>query len=135
MTKLNSTFLLRWSISIILIAHSGIFGPFFTNINNFGNLYLNQIGFDPLGVPLAWSIKISHIVAALCLIFGKYVRWACIVTISIMVAGIALVHFEEGWFVVGAGRNGVEFNFLIIFGLLTIMFPNGFSIPFKKTTA
>jgi putative oxidoreductase len=39
--------------------------------------------------------------------------------------GIILVHFKEGWFVVGGGRNGVEYNFLLIVVLMTIMYPNG----------
>jgi putative oxidoreductase len=46
--------------------------------------------------------------------------------------GIIMVHYPEGWFVVGAGRNGVEFNFLLIFTLVTIMFPNGFFQADKK---
>ena len=125
MKTLNSTFLLRFAIAVILLAHS-IPGMFSNGINDFGNLFLNQIGFAPLGVPIAWSIKLSHLVAALCLIFEKFIKWACIVTILVLIAGIVLVHFKEGWFVVGAGRNGVEFNFLLIFALLTIMFPKGF---------
>jgi putative oxidoreductase len=28
--------------------------------------------------------------------------------------GIILVHAKEGWFVVGAGRNGVEYSVLLI---------------------
>ncbi|RAJ12268.1 DoxX family protein [Arenibacter echinorum] len=124
MKTLNSTFLLRFAIVIILLAHS-IPGMFNNGINDFGNLFLNQIGFAPLGVPIAWSIKLSHLVAALCLIFEKFIKWACIVTILVLIAGIVLVHFKEGWFVVGAGRNGIEFNFILIFALLTIMFPNG----------
>jgi len=39
--------------------------------------------------------------------------------------GIVLVHFKEGWFVVGGGRNGWEYNFLLIFVLLAILFPEG----------
>ena len=31
-----------------------------------------------------------------------------------LAAGIALVHAREGWFVVGLGRNGVEFSVLLI---------------------
>ena len=120
----NSTFLLRFAIAIILLAHS-IPGMFDNGINDFGDLYLNQIGFAPLGIPIAWSIKLSHLIAAICLIFEKYVKLACIVTILVLIAGIILVHFKEGWYVVGGGRNGVEFNFLLIFALLTIMFPNG----------
>jgi putative oxidoreductase len=120
----NSTFLLRLGVAIILLMHS-IPGMFDGGINNFGKLYLDQIGFSPLGVPIAWAIKLSHMAAAICLLFEKYVKWASIVTIFILVMGIIMVHFREGWFVVGGGQNGVEFNFLLIIVLLTIMFPNG----------
>jgi putative oxidoreductase len=120
----NSTFLLRLSVVIILLAHS-VPGMFDNGINNFGNLFLNQIGFAPFGVPLAWAIKLSHIGAALCLMAERYVKPACAITIAILVSGIFLVHLKEGWFVVGGGRNGIEFNFLLIFVLLSLMFPNG----------
>ncbi|MGN7886464.1 DoxX family protein [Dyadobacter sp. 22481] len=121
---INSTFLLRFAVIVILLAHS-VPGMFDHGINDFGNLYLNQVGFAPVGVPIAWAIKLSHVLCAICLLFQKYVRWASGVTILILLAGIIMVHFKEGWFVVGGGRNGVEFNFLLIFVLLTIMFPAG----------
>ena len=121
---MNGILLLRIAIAVILLTHS-VFGIFDNGINNFGNLYLNQIGFAPFGVFLAWSIKLSHIVAALLLILNKYVKLAGFVTIFIFVMGIILVHFEDGWFVVGGGRNGVEYNFLLICVLLAIMYPNG----------
>lgn len=124
MNIFNSTFILRLAVSIILFIH-GVGGMFNNGINDFGNFFLNQIGFAPLGVPLAWAIKLSHLVAVFCLLFEKYVKWAAIVTIIILVAGIILVHLKNGWFVVGGGSNGVEFNFLLIAALLTIMFPNG----------
>lgn len=120
----NSTFLLRLAVAIILLVHS-LSGMFNNGINDFGNLFLNQIGFAPYGVFLAWCIKLSHVAAAFCLLFEKYVKWASIITIAILITGIFLVHLKEGWFVVGGGRNGVEFNFLLICVLLTIMFPKG----------
>ena len=109
----NSTFLLRLATAIILLVHS-VPGMFNNGINDFGNFYLNQIGFAPMGIAIAWAIKLSHVVCACCLLFQKYIKAACLLTISILVAGIVLVHFKEGWFVVGGGRNGVEFNFLCI---------------------
>jgi putative oxidoreductase len=127
---MNGTLLLRIATAIILLAHS-VFGIFNNGINDFGNLFLNQIGFAPFGVFLAWSIKLSHIVAAILLLFNKYVKPAGFVTIFILIMGIILVHFQEGWFVVGGGRNGVEYNFLLICVLLAIMYPNGF----KKTNS
>jgi putative oxidoreductase len=124
MNFFNSTFLLRLAVAIILFMHS-IPGMFNNGINDFGNLYLNQQGFAPLGVPLAWAIKLSHVAAAFCLLFERYVKVASIITIAILIMGIVMVHLREGWYVVGGGRNGIEFNFLLIFALLTIMFPRG----------
>jgi putative oxidoreductase len=122
---MNGTLLLRIAVATILLTHS-VFGMFNNGINDFGNLYLNQIGFAPFGVFLAWSIKLSHVVAAILLILNKYVKLAGFITIFVLIMGIVLVHFQEGWFVVGGGRNGVEYNFLLIVVLLAIMFPNGF---------
>ncbi|RYU97383.1 DoxX family membrane protein [Emticicia agri] len=129
--KLNHTFLLRIAIAIILLMHSI---PVMLNngVNDFGNLYLNQIGFSPVGLPLAWAIKISHVLAAICLVFEKYVKWACIITIIILIAGIIMIHGKDGWFVVGNGRNGVEFSFLMIMVLLTIMYPSGLKGKMNK---
>ena len=57
---MNGTLLLRIAVAIILLTHS-VFGMFNNGINDFGNLYLNQIGFAPFGVFLAWSIKLSSV--------------------------------------------------------------------------
>jgi putative oxidoreductase len=122
---MNSTLFLRLSVAVILLTHS-VFGMFNNGINDFGNLYLNQIGFAPFGVILAWSIKLSHVVAAVLLILNKYIKLAGFVTIFVLIMGIILVHFQEGWFVVGGGRNGMEYNFLLIIVLLAIMYPEGF---------
>ncbi len=128
MRILDNTFVLRFPIIVILLAHS-VGGIFNGGISDFGNLYLNEIGFAPFGVFIAWSIKLSHIAAAACLLLNVYVKPACWITIFIFIMGIIMVHIQEGWFVVGGGRNGVEFNFLLIFTLFNIMYPNLFSKP------
>jgi putative oxidoreductase len=97
---------------------------FNNGINNFGNLYLNYVGFAPVGLPLAWAIKLSHIALAYSLLTDKYLKVTSFTTILILIAGIFMIHLKEGWFVVGGGRNGVEFNFLLIMSLLTILYPN-----------
>jgi putative oxidoreductase len=117
----HPNFLLRVAVAFILLLHS-IPGMFNNGINDFGNLYLNNEGFSPFGVPLAWAIKLSHVVCAVCLVLDKYVKPAAIATIVILVAGIFMVHMKEGWFVVGGGRNGIEFNFLLIVVLIRIMY-------------
>ncbi len=128
MTFFNNTFLLRFPIAVILIMHS-IPGMFNNGVNDFGNLYLNTIGFAPFGVAIAWSIKLSHLVCAICFLLNKYINWASLITIFVLFMGIILVHIKEGWYVVGGGRNGVEFNVLMIFVLLSLIFPKGL---FKK---
>lgn len=120
----SNTFLLRFALAVIFLAHS-VFGMFDGGINAFGNLYLNQIGFAPFGVFIAWTIKLSHLGSAICFLLDKWIKPASIITIFILMMGIVMVHFKEGWFVVGGGRNGVEFNFLLIFVLLYLIFPNG----------
>ncbi|WP_024769752.1 DoxX family membrane protein [Aquimarina macrocephali] len=121
---MNPTFILRLAVAIILLTHS-IPGMFDNGINNFGNLFLNEIGFSPFGVYIAWTIKLSHVVCAVLFILNKYLKWSSLITILILIAGIFLVHLQEGWYVVGDGRNGIEYNFLLICVLVTIMYPNG----------
>jgi putative oxidoreductase len=116
----TDTLILRIIIAIILIVH-GAGGMFNGGVNAFGELFLNQIGFDPIGVPLAWFIKISHIVCAILIVVNTYIKPASILTILILTMGIILVHFKEGWFVVGGGRNGIEYNILLIAVLVSIL--------------
>ena len=95
-----NTLILRISLAIVLLAHS-VPAMFNNGINNFGNLYLNTIGFAPLGLFLAWAIKLSHVASAILLLMNMYIKPVAIVTIFILVMGIIMVHFKEGWFVVG----------------------------------
>ena len=129
----SNNFLLRLAVAIILLAHS-IPGMFDNGINDFGNFYLNEKGFAPYGVALAWTIKLSHMAAAICLLLNKYIKPAAWVTIAILMTGIFMVHLKEGWFVVGGGRNGIEYNFLLIIVLLVIMFPDGWKRKSNGTT-
>ena len=124
MRTTSGTLLLRLCTAVILIMHS-VPGMFTNGINDFGNLYLNAIGFAPFGLYIAWAIKLSHVAAAICLLLEKYLSWAVWITIFILVMGIVMVHGKEGWFVVGGGRNGIEFNVLLICVLLTILYPQG----------
>lgn len=121
----NNTFLLRFAVSVILIVH-GVGGMFNNGVNEFGTHFLGPAGFGAFGLPLAWAIKLSHVAAAVCLMTEKFITPACIITIIILIAGIIMVHWQNGWFVVGGGSNGIEYNFLLIFALLSILFSNGF---------
>lgn len=123
---MTNTLILRIALAITMLAHS-IPSIVTGGVNEFGTLYLDQVGFAPVGLFLAWAIKLSHVACAVCLILDKYVKPAAIITIFILAAGIIMIHFKEGWFVVGFGRNGMEFNVLLIMFFLSLIFPKGFS--------
>uniref|UniRef100_UPI0040491994 hypothetical protein n=1 Tax=Fulvivirga sp. TaxID=1931237 RepID=UPI0040491994 len=114
--------ILRYALALILLTHS-LPSIITLDVNNFGNLYLNQIGFAPFGVALAWGIKLSHIVSAITFLSNKYVKLGAALAIFVFAAGIAILHIHEGWFVIGGGRNGAEYNFLLIICSLVLMFP------------
>jgi len=122
MKILNNLFLLRFAIAIILIMH-GVPSFVTGDINGFGNIYLREQGFGNFGLPLAWAIKLSHIAAAICLLLNRFIKPVAIVTIIILITGIFMVHLKDGWYVVGGGNNGIEFNLLLIFSFLTLLFP------------
>lgn len=118
----NNTFLLRFALAAIFLSHS-LHGLFTKNdVNNFGNLFLNQIGFAPVGVSMAWTVVLLQIITSILFLLNKYIKIASIINIAILVVGIITVHYNEGWYVVGAGRNGMEFSFVLIFILLTLFF-------------
>ncbi|MCC6182853.1 MAG: DoxX family membrane protein [Bacteroidia bacterium] len=117
----SNTFLLRLAVAIIFLSHS-LHGIFTNNdVNDFGNLFLNKIGFAPFGVLIAWGVVISQIITSLLLMANKLVMSSCIINIIILIFGIITVHFDEGWYVVGGGRNGMEFSFILIVVLVTII--------------
>lgn len=119
--KINSTlFWIRISLAVIFIMHS-VPGIFNGGVNDFGTRYLDVIGFSPFGIYVAWLIKLSHLVLAILLILNRWLIVPIILTIFILVAGIILIHFEFGWYVVGGGSNGIEFNFLLIFVLFQVL--------------
>lgn len=117
----TDTLILRLAVVIVFLTHS--FHGIFTNndVYDFGRLFLNQKGFAPFGVFIAWSTVMFQIVSSILILINLYAKIAAAVNIFILIMGIALVHFKEGWFVVGAGRNGMEFSVLLIFVLVAIM--------------
>lgn len=127
----NRTFILRAIVAIILFMHS-IPGIMDGGISAFGTEYLDNAGFAPFGLALAWSIKLSHIVCGVLLLINRYVKPASFITIFVLVAGIFMVHLKDGWYVVGGGRNGIEFNLLLIVVLCYIIMEDSTSKPEKQ---
>ncbi|MBX2914428.1 MAG: DoxX family protein [Cyclobacteriaceae bacterium] len=73
--------------------------------------FLANFGLPPYS---AWAITLFEIVGAILLMLNRWVMPIGILFILQLLMGIILVHSREGWFVVGAGRNGVEYSVLLI---------------------
>ena len=110
---------LRIGVALLLIAH-GIARASLGIVDDFGG-FLDAIGF-PFGVALAWAITVFEIVGGAVLAWGRWVRPIALVFGLELAMGIALVHAQEGWFVVGAGRNGMEYSVLLIAVLLAVAY-------------
>lgn len=124
---LSNTLLLRLATATVFLSHS-LHGIFTNNdVNDFGNLFLNQVGFAPFGVFLAWSVILSQVVTSIFLVLNKFAKVAAVINILILLMGIYLVHWPAGWFVVGGGNGGMEFSFVLVVMLVTIIFPDGFA--------
>ncbi len=83
--------------------------------------FLTISGF-PLGFYLAWAITGFEIVGGIVLAAGYYVPVLASIFAVQLIIGIVLVHAKDGWFVVGLGRNGMEYSALLIVSFLAIAF-------------
>lgn len=74
----------------------------------------------PGGFYVAFAITSLEILATPVLALGLVVFPLSIAFSAIYAVGILLVHLPAGWFVVGLGRNGVEYSVLLITCLLLV---------------
>ena len=78
----------------------------------------------PLGFFIAWGITLFEIIGSVLLAVGTY-TWVIALLFAVELSvGVAMVHWKEGWFVVGAGRNGMEFSALLIASFLAVAYAN-----------
>src|SRR5687768_5545050 len=84
----------------------------------FGEWLASQ-GF-PFGFGIASAITAVEILGTPLLAFGRLVQPLAILYSGILLVGIVMVHASSGWFVVGLGRNGVEYSVLLIVCLLCV---------------
>lgn len=123
--NLDRTFLLRIALMLTMIMH-GI--PSFVkgSVIDFGNALTEAFGFGFMGIPMAILVKAIHVVTIPALLLNKYLKPLAMLNIIIFIMGIILIHWKHGWYVVGGGSEGVEFNVLLIFSFATFVFPDGF---------
>lgn len=109
--------LLRWLLAGLIAAH-GWARWIHGGVVPFGQ-WLDGLGF-PFGYGIAAAVTFVEIVGTPPLAWGLLVRPLCLTFSAIYLMGIVLVHAPAGWFVVGLGRNGMEYSVLLIVCLLGV---------------
>jgi putative oxidoreductase len=90
------------------------------SVGDFGT-FLQAQGL-PLGHVVAWIIPLTEIFGSLTMASGFFVRYLAGFFILELFAGILLVHWKSGWFVVGGGTGVMEYSVLLIVSLFTVLF-------------
>lgn len=114
--------LLRAGTAAMMIIH-GVARAWLGIVDDFG-VVLNTWGF-PAGFALAWTITVVEIAGGALLAAGVLVRPLCAWFAFQLLMGIYLIHGRVGWFVVGAGRNGMEYSALLLLCLAVIAMTSG----------
>lgn len=113
--------LLRAAVAALLLIH-GI-TRLFLGVGGFGD-WLDSQGI-PFGGAVAWGVTLGELVLTPLLAAGLATRPIALYLAAELCVGAWMVHLPEGWFVVGAGRNGVEFSVLLITCLLLVAYVGG----------
>lgn len=109
--------LLRIVIGGIMISH-GCMRTYLNTVGGFGE-FLSAKGI-PFGAIVAWGLTIFEILGGTTLISGKFVKPIALIFAVHLSVGIFFVHLSNGWFVVGAGRNGIEYSVLLVTSFLAV---------------
>ena len=123
--------LLRVAAASMMIIH-GVARARLDIVDDFG-VYLDGLGY-PGGFYVAWAITLVEIVGGLTMAAGHLVRPLTAWFTFQLLVGIYLIHGRAGWFVVGAGRNGMEFSVLMIvcFAVVAMTTPATYVLGRKK---
>lgn len=116
--KLSSIIVIRIAVAAMFIIH-GVARVWYEAVSPFGPL-LESKGL-PYGLAWAWAVTIIEIVGGTLLALGRYTAPLAAYFILQTALGIWWVHWKSGWFVVGLGRNGMEYSVLLIACLVAIL--------------
>ena len=109
--------ILRVVLGVIFLAHGGskLMGGMEGTIGMFGSLGI------PLPTVSAWGIALLETVGGAALVVGFLVTPIAVLLAVHMIVGIFVVHLGNGFFVIGPGQNGIEFNLLLAAGLAALV--------------
>lgn len=113
---------LRVVVAALLFVH-GLHRTASGGVGGFGDfLEANHL---PAGHLLAWMVTLLELTGTVALAAGYLVRPLALYFAAELTVGIVLVHAASGWFVVGGGRNGMEYSVALIAILLAQAWAGG----------
>lgn len=115
----SSVLVLRIGLCALVFIH-GVWRATQGGVAPFGD-WLSGQGL-PFGAAIAIGVTGYELLAAPLLAVGVLRPALATGFAAIYAAGMILVHAPFGWFVVGAGRNGMEYSALLILGFLLVGF-------------
>ncbi len=118
--RLSAAMLVLRVVVAVLLAIHGWFRFLTGGYLPFGQ-YLAETGW-PMGGLIATAITAYEILGTPLLAWGRLVLPLCVGYVFILGMGVVMVHANSGWFVVGGGRNGMEYSVLLIACLLVLAY-------------
>jgi putative oxidoreductase len=109
--------ILRVVVALLILIH-GVYRLTMGGVAPFG-AWLETQGF-PMGYAFAMAVTLFELAGPVLILLRRYVSLAALGHIFILTLGMVMVHMPFGWFVVGAGRNGMEYSVLLIASLCVI---------------
>lgn len=110
--------IMRYVLALMMLIH-GLARIVLGGVAPFGE-FLESKGF-PFGTAVALLVTLFELAGSGLLFARKYVTAIALLFVLELIMGIVLVHGPEGWFVVGAGRNGMEYSVLLLVGFIAVI--------------
>lgn len=108
---------LRITVALLILIH-GAFRLVAGGVAPFG-VWLESQGF-PMGFGWALGVTLFELVGPVLMLARRWTSFVALGHAAILTLGMIMVHLPFGWFVVGAGRNGMEYSVILIVSLLAI---------------
>ncbi len=115
----RSVVALRCVLAVLIAAH-GWYRLTTGGIPLFG-AWLESQGW-PFATAIAAAITLIEVVGTPLLVLGRCQFVLCLCYAAIYSVGLVIVHLPFGWYVVGPGRNGMEYSALLISAFMILAY-------------